>query len=304
MAIKRCRHYSRWGMVDCWVLAWGRASKSCFILPEAHTDFIFAVIGEELGLLGAVVLIGLFVLLLWRVLRIAVSCNDPFGAYLGLGIFVLLSLQIVMNLCVVTGLMPTKGLPLPLISLGGSNLLVSLMAIGTMLNIAEGGRIVTQPAALRIVIAAGGTGGHLYPGIAVARRFAARCPGTDVLFVGHHGGLEERLLPSEGFHVSDCDRAGVARAIAVGPGAGTWRSGSWHPPGTASPQACASASGGRGGRLCHGASGVGRHPATRATCAHGAKSGPRADGAELWRALLSACLPPFQRVQRICLAGP
>jgi UDP-N-acetylglucosamine--N-acetylmuramyl-(pentapeptide) pyrophosphoryl-undecaprenol N-acetylglucosamine transferase len=60
---------------------------------------------------------------------------------------------------------------------------------------------VTQPVPLRIVIAAGGTGGHLYPGIAVARRFAARCPGTDVLFVGHRGGLEERLLPREGFRL-------------------------------------------------------------------------------------------------------
>lgn len=118
----------------------GKSQQKLFYLPEAHTDFIFAVIGEELGLLGAVVLIVLFVMLLWRVLRIAVSCNDPFGTYLGLGIFVLLSLQIVMNLCVVIGLMPTKGLPLPFISLGGSNLMVSLMAIGTMLNIAEGGK--------------------------------------------------------------------------------------------------------------------------------------------------------------------
>jgi cell division protein FtsW len=116
----------------------GKSQQKLFYLPEAHTDFIFAVIGEELGFLGAVGLIGLFLLLLWRILRIAVSCNDPFGTYLGLGIFSLLSLQIVMNLCVVIGLMPTKGLPLPLISLGGSNLLVSLMAIGTMLNMAEG----------------------------------------------------------------------------------------------------------------------------------------------------------------------
>src|SRR5262252_1634552 len=118
----------------------GKSQQKLFYLPEAHTDFIFAVIGEELGFVGAVGLTVLFLLLLWRVLRIAVSCNDPFGTYLGLGIFSLLALQIVMNLCVVIGLMPTKGLPLPLISLGGSNLLVSLMAIGTMLNIAEGGK--------------------------------------------------------------------------------------------------------------------------------------------------------------------
>src|SRR5215471_17673722 len=91
----------------------GKSQQKLFYLPEAHTDFIFAVIGEELGLLGAVVLIVLFVLLLWRILRIAVSCNDPFGTYLGLGIFIILSLQIIMNLCVVIGLMPTKGLPLP-----------------------------------------------------------------------------------------------------------------------------------------------------------------------------------------------
>jgi len=118
----------------------GKSQQKLFYLPEAHTDFIFAVIGEELGLLGAAGLIGLFVLLLWRILRIAVSCNDPFGTYVGLGIFSLLTLQIVMNLGVVVGLMPTKGLPLPFVSLGGSNLLVSLMAIGTMLNIAEGGK--------------------------------------------------------------------------------------------------------------------------------------------------------------------
>lgn len=118
----------------------GKSQQKLFYLPEAHTDFIFAVIGEELGFLGALGLVILFALLLWRILRIALACHDPFGTYLGMGIFIILSLQIVMNLCVVIGLMPTKGLPLPFISLGGSNLLVSMMAIGTMLNIAEGGR--------------------------------------------------------------------------------------------------------------------------------------------------------------------
>src|SRR2546428_734932 len=81
---------------------------------------------------------------------------------------------------------------------------------------------MTQTAALRMVIAAGGTGGHLYPGIAVARRFAARCPGTEVLFVGHRGGLEERLLPREGFKVSTVTvqalqgRSRLAQAQALG----------------------------------------------------------------------------------------
>jgi len=115
----------------------GQSHQKLFYLPEAHTDFIFAVIGEELGLLGTVGLVCLFLLLLWRILRIAVACGEPFGTSLGLGVFGLLSVQIVINLSVVLGLLPTKGSPLPLISLGGSNLLVSLMAIGTMLNMAE-----------------------------------------------------------------------------------------------------------------------------------------------------------------------
>jgi cell division protein FtsW len=121
----------------------GQSHQKLFYLPEAHTDFIFAVIGEELGFLGTVGLVCLFVVLLWRILHIAVACGEPFGVSLGLGIFVLLALQIVMNLGVVLGLLPTKGSPLPLISLGGSNLLVSLMAIGTMLNMAEAQRGVS-----------------------------------------------------------------------------------------------------------------------------------------------------------------
>ena len=115
----------------------GQGQQKLFYLPQAHTDFIFAVVGEELGFVGTAVLVLLFLLLLWRSLRIAVACQDPFGSALGLGIFALLAIQVTMNLGVVLGLMPTKGLPLPLVSLGGSNLLVSLMAIGTMLNIAE-----------------------------------------------------------------------------------------------------------------------------------------------------------------------
>jgi cell division protein FtsW len=115
----------------------GQGQQKLFYLPQAHTDFIFAVIGEELGLVGTAGLVLLFVLLLWRILRIAVACQEPFGVALGLGIFALLAMQVTINLSVVLGLMPTKGLPLPLISLGGSNLLVSLLAIGTMLNIAE-----------------------------------------------------------------------------------------------------------------------------------------------------------------------
>jgi cell division protein FtsW len=114
----------------------GQSQQKLFYLPESHTDFIFAIVGEELGLIGAFALIMLFVALLWRILDIAMACNEPFGSYLGFGIFFSMALQITMNLGVVSGLLPTKGMPLPFISHGGSNLLVSMLAVGTMLNIA------------------------------------------------------------------------------------------------------------------------------------------------------------------------
>ena len=162
---------------------------------------------------------------------------------------------------------------------------------------------MTQHASWRIVIAAGGTGGHLYPGIAVARRFAARCPDTEVLFVGHPGGLEERLLPREGFRLATVTVRALQGQSRLGQAQALGALGSWHPPGAASPLACASASGRRGRRLRHGTSGAGRLAAPRAPGAHGAKSRPRADSARSGASLLSVCLPPFQRVRRICPAG-
>ena len=115
----------------------GESKQKLFYLPESHTDFIFAVIGEELGFLGAVALLALFVVLIWRGLRIGLRAPDPFGGYLALGITVLIATQTLVNLGVVTGLLPTKGLPLPFISFGGSALLVTMLSTGVLLNISQ-----------------------------------------------------------------------------------------------------------------------------------------------------------------------
>lgn len=115
----------------------GDSRQKLFYLPEPHTDFIFAVVGEELGFLGAVAVIALFVLLVWRGLRIGLRAPDPFGSYLALGITVLIATQTLVNLGVVTGLLPTKGLPLPFISFGGSALLVTMLSTGMLLNISQ-----------------------------------------------------------------------------------------------------------------------------------------------------------------------
>jgi cell division protein FtsW len=115
----------------------GASRQKLFYLPEAHTDFIFAIVGEELGFVGAVGVVLLFAVLVWRGLRVGLRAPEPFGAYLALGITLLIATQTLVNLGVVTGLLPTKGLPLPFISFGGSALVVTLTSTGMLLNISQ-----------------------------------------------------------------------------------------------------------------------------------------------------------------------
>ncbi len=111
--------------------------QKLFYLPEPHTDFIYAVIAEELGLLGATLVVVCFCVIAWRGLRAAVSAPDRFGAFLALGITTMVVAQALLNISVVLGLAPTKGIPLPLVSSGGSSLLVNLASIGVLLNISQ-----------------------------------------------------------------------------------------------------------------------------------------------------------------------
>jgi cell division protein FtsW len=106
-------------------------------LPEAHTDFIYAVAGEELGLVGSVGLLAGFLVVFWRGLRATVLVRDDFGRYLALGVTVVIVVQGLINMCVVLGMMPTKGIPLPMISAGGSSLLSTLASLGILMNVSE-----------------------------------------------------------------------------------------------------------------------------------------------------------------------
>jgi len=111
--------------------------QKLFYLPEPHTDFIFAVIGEELGLIGATATLLCFCLIAWRGLRITARAQDSFGAFVALGITTMIVVQALVNMSVVLGLMPTKGIPLPLVSAGGSSLVISLAGMGVLLNISQ-----------------------------------------------------------------------------------------------------------------------------------------------------------------------
>ena len=111
--------------------------QKLFYLPEPHTDFIYAVISEELGLIGATATLVCFCLIAWRGLRITARAQDTFGAFVALGITTMIVVQAFVNMSVVLGLMPTKGIPLPLVSAGGSSLVISLLAMGVLLNISQ-----------------------------------------------------------------------------------------------------------------------------------------------------------------------
>jgi cell division protein FtsW len=119
--------------------AWGRGAgageQKLYYLPASHTDFVFAVVGEELGLVGTLVVVGLFALFMHQAFRIALNASDRFGALLAIGIASLILFQASFIMAVTTGLLPTKGLPLPFISYGGTSLILMLGMVGVLANV-------------------------------------------------------------------------------------------------------------------------------------------------------------------------
>ncbi len=117
---------------------WGTQSQLRF-LPEAHTDFIFSIIGEELGLLGTIGVIVLYIIFIRQGIKIMKNAPDKFGYLLCLGLVLMISLKAVVNIGVSCGALPTKGLPLPFISYGGSSFLFDMVSVGILMNIGRSG---------------------------------------------------------------------------------------------------------------------------------------------------------------------
>ena len=111
--------------------------QKLYYLPEPHTDFIYAVIGEELGLIGATAVVLCFCVVTWRGMRVALRAPDTFGSFLALGLTTMVAVQAFVNISVVLGLLPTKGIPLPFVSAGGSSLLINLVGMGILLNVSQ-----------------------------------------------------------------------------------------------------------------------------------------------------------------------
>jgi cell division protein FtsW len=115
----------------------GGSRQKLYFLPEVHTDFIFSLIGEELGLIGVLAVLGVFLWLFIKGIQVSAKTRDPFSYFLTIGLTMMLGVQVIINLAVSTGLMPTKGLPLPFISYGGSALLINMAAVGILINISR-----------------------------------------------------------------------------------------------------------------------------------------------------------------------
>ncbi len=217
--------------------------QKLFYLPEPHNDFIYSVIGEELGLIGTTVVLACFCVIGWRGLRTAVRAPDRFGAFLAIGLTTMVGFQAFFNISVVLGLLPPKGIPLPFVSAGGSSLIINLIAMGILLNVSQqassvarrhhGAAVPRCMKPLAVVIAGGGTGGHLYPGIAVARELLRRLPEAVVTFAGTARGIEARVVPREGFELDvlrsaalkGTSPAALARGLGLLPlsGVDAWR---------------------------------------------------------------------------------
>ena len=118
-------------------LGLGQSRQKTLYMPEPHNDFIFSIIGEELGLIGCVVIIALFVFFVWRGIMVAMKAKDVYGSLLAVGITSVIAVQSLINIAVVTGSMPVTGVPLPFISYGGSSLVINMTAMGILLNISR-----------------------------------------------------------------------------------------------------------------------------------------------------------------------
>ena len=196
----------------------GQSVQKIFYLPEAHTDFILAVIGEELGVAGVCGLLFLYGMIAYAGLRTAKNAKGIYAKLLAAGLTSLILCQALLNVYAVLGLAPLTGVPLPFISSGSTSLIVLLCSMGLLLNIAGGGSahlraVPARPRVTaasgrrppRIVIAAGGTAGHVVPAIAVAD--ALRAEGAEVSFVGGER-AEAELVPAAGYELDRIARRG------------------------------------------------------------------------------------------------
>eukprot|EP01041_Mallomonas_annulata_P030110 gene30110-52202_t len=198
-------------------------------LPQAYNDFIYSIIIEEYGLLGGAFMIFIYLVFLFRCISIFRRCPYAFGAFLALGLSFTLVIQAVANMAVNVNLVPVTGVTLPLVSMGGSSFLFTCAAIGIVLSVArnveqlEGkapletgvNPVEAAPAAATANpfsspenLPGGGTGGHIFPAVAIANAIKYKVPTAEILFIGAVGKMEMEKVPQAGYEIKGLDIAG------------------------------------------------------------------------------------------------
>ena len=205
-------------------LGLGKSRQKYLYLPEEHNDYIFAIVCEELGFVGAVLVVLLFALLIIRGYWIAMHARDRFGALITAGLTTLLALQVFFNIGVVTNFLPATGISLPFFSYGGTALMLQLFEMGIVLSVSRQNRnnliLTSGGQAMNVIFTCGGTGGHINPAIAVAKMLQARRPNSNILFIGAEDGMENKLVPREGFRLETVRISNFQRSL--------WPKGIWH----------------------------------------------------------------------------
>ena len=213
-------------------LGLGNSRQKYLYLPETKNDFVFPIVCEELGFVGAIAIIIVFFLLVVEGFSIAVRCKDRFGMLIAVGITTQIGIQTVLNLAVVSNLIPNTGISLPFFSYGGTALIMQLAEMGIMLNISqhryypsEKGDFRSRKKAdysdgkrsksMKVLIACGGTGGHINPGLAIADIIKSKYPDTEFLFAGTPKGMEAKLVPKAGYKLETIKVAGFQRKISL-----------------------------------------------------------------------------------------
>ncbi|HRF81513.1 MAG TPA: FtsW/RodA/SpoVE family cell cycle protein, partial [Flavobacteriales bacterium] len=193
-------------------------------LPHPYSDMIYAFIIEEYGsILGGLGLLLLYLILLFRAVRIASNCAKPFGALAAIGLGLMLVMQAMINMAVAVNLVPVTGQPLPLVSMGGTSVWFTCLAIGIMLSVSRGAEESSPSAheqhlhdqALRVMISGGGTGGHIFPAIAIANAVREREAAAQFLFVGAEGKMEMEKVPAAGYTIEGLPIRGFQRGSIV-----------------------------------------------------------------------------------------